>query len=126
MIYTFGSIDVLGINSQNIPVNVSIREYSFDEYVDTFGFSPFDDIDDDTDFEDIKNSDIVYALTACNFMPRKEIVINAYHFMSTSKQELIDLVQTNIKPLYEAALNNIVNTSQNYFWENNLIKKEIL
>jgi hypothetical protein len=50
-------------------------------------------------------------------MPRKEIVISAYHFMSTSKQELIDLVQTNIKPLYEAALNNIINTSQNYYWE---------
>ena len=93
MIYTFGSIDILGINSQNIPVNVSIREYSFTEYVDTFGFSPFDDIDIDAEIEDINDSDIVYVLTACNFMPRKEIVISAYHFMSTTKQELIDLVQ---------------------------------
>ena len=117
MIYTFGSIDILGINSQNIPVNVSIREYSFTEYVDTFGFSPFVEIDIDAEIEDINDADIVYVLTACNFMPRKEIVIRAYHFMSTTKQELIDLVQTNIKPLYEAALNNIVNTSQNYYWE---------
>ena len=42
---------------------------------------------------------------------------SAYMFMSTNKQELVNIVQKQIVPLYEAALTNLKNNSTNYFWE---------
>lgn len=60
--------------------------------------------------KNIKNDDIVYVLTAGNYTPRRETMsCSAYMFMSTNKQELVNIVQKQIVPLYEAAFTNLKN-----------------
>ena len=121
-VYSFGEIDASRINDMNVPMNISIEEYTFSSFAENFECFPFDDYDGDPDesIEDIKNEDIVYVLTAGNYTPRGERMSSgAYVFMSTDKQELVNIVQLHIVPLYEAALTNLKNNSTNYYWEVN-------
>lgn len=121
-VYCFGDLDVSKINDMNVPMNIFIEPHTFSSFTEHFEYSPFDDFDGDSDeeIEDIKNDDTVYVLTACNYTPRRENVISgAYAFMSTDKQELINIVQKHIVPLYEIALLNLKADSTNYYWQRN-------
>ena len=122
-VYSFGKLDVSSIDDMNVPMNIFITEQNFGSFTEDYQYSPFDDHDDpDETIENIKNDDIVYVLTAGNYTPRRETMsCSAYMFMSTNKQELVNIVQKQIVPLYEAALTNLKNNSTNYFWE---IKQE--
>lgn len=118
-VFSFGNLDVSSINDMNVPMNIFITEQNFGSFTEDYQYSPFDDPDDpDETIENIKNDDIVYVLTAGNYTPRRETMsCSAYRFMSTDKQELVNIVQKHIVPLYEVALTNLKNNSTNYFWE---------
>ena len=105
-VYSFGELDVSSINDMNVPMNIFITEQTFGSFTEDYQYSPYDDCDAEESNENILNDDIVYVLTAGN-----------YTFMSTDKQELVNIVQKHIVPLYEAALTNLKNNSTNYFWE---------
>ena len=122
-VFSFGESDVNEINDMNVPMNIFITEHSFRSFTEEFPYFPFDDyFEADESNKNIKNDDIVYVLTAGNYTPRRETMsCSAYMFMSTNKQELVNIVQKQIVPLYEAALTNLKNNSTNYFWE---IKQE--
>ena len=118
-VFSFGESDISEINDMNVPMNIFITEHSFRSFTEEFPYFPFDDyFEADESNENIKNDDIVYVLTAGNYTPRRETMsCSAYMFMSTNKQELVNIVQKQIVPLYEAALTNLKNNSTNYFWE---------
>ena len=120
-VYSFGELDVTSINDMNVPMNIFISEHTFSSFTEEFQYFPFDDLDDpDESIEDIKNDDIVYVLTSGNYTPRRENMAGSvYAFMSTDKQELVNIVQKHVVPLYEAALTNLKNNSTNYYWEVN-------
>lgn len=117
-VYSFGELDVSSINDMNVPMNIFITEQTFGSFTEDYQYSPYDDCDAEESNENILNDDIVYVLTAGNYTPRKEHMSGSvYRFMSTDKQELVNIVQKYIVPLYEAALTNLKNNSTNYFWE---------
>ena len=79
----------------NVPVNVSIFQNQEDE--------------------EIKYN---WLMTADNYMPRRGRVSDcAYKVGANTEQELVELVQKHIVPLYEAALHNLKTTGGNYYWE---------
>ena len=118
LVYSFGELDVSSINDMNVPMNIFITEQTFGSFTEDYQYSPYDDCDAEESNENILNDDIVYVLTAGNYTPRKEHMSGSvYRFMSTDKQELVNIVQKHIVPLYEAALTNLKNNSTNYFWE---------
>ncbi len=122
-VYSFGELDVSSINDMNVPMNIFITEQTFGSFTEDYQYSPYDDRDAEESNENILNDDIVYVLTAGNYTPRKEHMSGSvYRFMSTDKQELVNIVQKYIVPLYEAALTNLKNNSTNYYWE---IKQEL-
>lgn len=117
-VYSFGEIDASGINDMNVPMNIFITEHTFSAFTEEFHDFSFDYDDPDEIIEDIKNEDMVYVLTAGNYTPRRESMSGSvYAFMSTDRQELVNIVQKCIVPLYDAALTNLKNNSTNYYWE---------
>ena len=54
---------------------------------------------------------------ARNFMPRKEYCGSSWSLEADTKEELIEFVNQRVVPLYEAALNNLKQLGQNYYWE---------
>ena len=101
-VFSFGECDVNEINDMNVPMNIFITEQSFRSFTEEFPYFPFDDyFAADESNENIKNDDIVYVLTAGNYTPRRENMAGSvYAFMSTDKQELVNIVQKHVVPLY--------------------------
>ena len=59
-----------------------------------------------------------WRFSASNFMPRRESVVQSqYNVEADTKEEIIELVNKHVVPLYEAALNNLKLLGQNYYWE---------
>lgn len=55
--------------------------------------------------------------TAINFMPRKERCGSMYEVEADTRQEIVDMVNRYVLPLYEAAYLNIKRLHENYYWE---------
>lgn len=55
---------------------------------------------------------------ASNFMPRKEYCHSgAYRLEADTKEEIVEAVRKHVVPLYEAALKNLKETGENYYWK---------
>lgn len=58
-----------------------------------------------------------WILSACNYMPRKGRVAEcAYQVEADTREDLEMVIDTFIVPLYEAALNNLKNKRELYYW----------
>ncbi len=53
--------------------------------------------------------------TASNFMPRKEIIGSGYRLVADTKEEILELVNKHVVPLYAIALSEI-QTGTLYYW----------
>ncbi len=84
MIESFGECDVDTMDDANIPVDIWFK-------------SP------DCEFNDHKDK---WTLTAGNYMPRKgRVSEDAYCFVADTQEELSELVEEHIIPLYLIAIN---------------------
>jgi len=102
-----GSICITDADDANIPVNCFLEE-----------------IEDDSEFNDPTRSEFNpkylgwFKWTADNFMPRKSHVnIAAYIVMAPEKDIILKLVKKHVVPLYEAALGNLRDLGDNYYWK---------
>ena len=93
MIIQTGSMKIEHANDANIPVVIFLSE------PETEGYN--------------------WSWDALNFMPRKERLGGSYSIQATSKQEILDLVNRYVTPLYEIAANNLKTTGENYYWSMN-------
>jgi hypothetical protein len=58
-----------------------------------------------------------WVWTADNFMPRKSHVSSgAYRLVADTKEEILELIQKHVVPLYEIALAKI-KTGELYYWD---------
>lgn len=93
MIKSIGDMGLEEANHANVPVNISIYEP--------------------------EESETAWELHAGNYMPRKNWIADGqYHYIADSREELMNLVQQYIVPLYERALNRLKNVGDLYYWEN--------
>ena len=94
--FDFGEIAIKDCDGSNIPVNCFICEPEEDEYWTWF---------------------------ADNFMPRKNHSSEGmYKIKATTKAELLKAVNKYVVPLYWTAVNNLIKSSKNYYWENSEAK----
>lgn len=102
-----GTDDITTIDDANIPVNIFITKVEIGD----------ESIPNDLDFVP------THRLTASNFMPRKQLVIDCVHeIWADNISELQELVKKCVLPLYEIAvekLKNIGNGTDDtlYYWE---------
>jgi hypothetical protein len=54
---------------------------------------------------------------AVNFMPRKERCGSGWRLEADTKEEILEAVRRHVVPLYEAALANLKERGENYYWE---------
>lgn len=54
---------------------------------------------------------------ATNFMPRKERLGGTYRLEADTKDEIMEALRKHVIPLYEAALINMQEHGENYYWE---------
>ena len=88
-----GIIEITGANDMNVPVN-------------SFLLDPRD------------SDSGRWVWLADNFMPRKgRVTGEAYKVTADDRETLIELVRLHVVPLYQAALNNLQEDGQNYYWE---------
>jgi len=59
----------------------------------------------------------LWSWSAINFMPRKECLGSRYHLEADTKEEIIELINKYVVPLYKAALTNLKTSGENYYWE---------
>ena len=59
----------------------------------------------------------LWSWSAINFMPRKERLGSRYYLEADTKEEIIELVNKYVIPLYEAAMTNLKTSGDNYYWE---------
>lgn len=52
-----------------------------------------------------------------NFMPRRRLIGGSYDLEADSKDEILEAVRKHVVPLYEAALKNLRETGENYYWK---------
>lgn len=89
MLEDTGECSIADIDEMNIPINCFISE-----------------------------AGIGWVFTANNFMPRKNRATEgAYEITAKTREELVQMVNEKIVPLYEAALSNLKQFGQNYYWE---------
>jgi hypothetical protein len=50
-------------------------------------------------------------------MPRKERCGGMFRLEADTKEEIIEKVRKHVVPLYEAALDNLKERGENYYWE---------
>ena len=78
-----------GANGANVPVNVSIEQIE----------------------------ETTWELAADNYQPRRcSIVIGCYVYRAETKEELLELVQKYIIPLYRVALEKLGKEGELYYW----------
>lgn len=58
-----------------------------------------------------------WTWTATNFMPRRECCAKGWHLEADTKEEIILLVRERVLPLYEAAVANLKESGENYYFE---------
>jgi hypothetical protein len=64
----------------------------------------------------LSNEDGNWVWTASNFMPRKGYVSeDGYKLLASTKEEILDLINKHVTPLYERALAKI-KTGELYYW----------
>ena len=61
--------------------------------------------------------------TASNYMPRKEIIGEGYKLIADTKEEIIELINKHVAPLYQIALDEI-KTGKLYYWKHSAQTKE--
>lgn len=99
MITDEGELGTGAINEMNVPINCFIRAPTAEE--------PY------------------WVWTAMNYMPRKEYCSKAeYRLEADTREELVDWVNKNVVPLYEAALFNLKNSGENYYWKKGEVSEE--
>ena len=54
---------------------------------------------------------------ARNFMPRREFCGGSWRLEADTKEEILEAVRKHVVPLYEAALANLKERGENYYWE---------
>lgn len=59
----------------------------------------------------------LWTWSAINFMPRKERCGGSYRLEADTKEEIMDVVRRKVLPLYEAAVTNLRERGENYYWE---------
>ncbi len=59
----------------------------------------------------------LWTWTATNFMPRKSLCSGTYRLEADTKEEIMEVVQRYVTPLYEIAANNMKTKGKNYYWE---------
>lgn len=45
------------------------------------------------------------------------VPVNSFLIQADTKEEIMELVQKHVVPLYEVALNNLKTVGANYYWE---------
>lgn len=101
----FGECEFANADDMNIPVGIFLLEIE----------------DDDREGRYFQASH-KWVLDAGNYMPRKDsITANAYRATAPTREALVVLVQTRIKPLYDIAtkqINSMIEGSNDslYFW----------
>ena len=89
MIKSIGDINIEHCDDANVPVNCSI----------------------------FQEDDGKWTLHADNFMPRKSRVAESmYREVADTKEELVEVVNKHVVPLYEAALKKLKETGGCYYW----------
>lgn len=58
-----------------------------------------------------------WAWGAENFMPLRGVIGGLYALEADSKDEILEAVRKHVAPLYEAALRNLMETGENYYWK---------
>lgn len=92
MIKDIGGMGFEEANDANIPVCIFISEPS--------------------------ESETAWELTANNYMPRKNWISEGeYKYQADSRQELYDLVQKFVVPLYRTALEQLTKNGELYYWQ---------
>jgi hypothetical protein len=90
-----GSIQITDCNDANIPVSCFLIEPNENE---------------DEDYQG------KWKWTADNYMPRKGISVDQYQLFADTKEEILELINKHVVPLYQIALNEI-KTGTLYYWE---------
>lgn len=86
-----------------------------------FGIDDFDDANIPVDIRLEKLGD-KYVLTASNYMPRKDAICEGVlGISSNNKQELMDIVKDKFLPIYEKAVQALIDISEGkredlYYW----------
>lgn len=92
MIKSIGDMGLEEADDANVPVNISISEPS--------------------------ESETSWELVAGNYMPRKNWIADGqYRYLADSREELMQLVQKYVVPLYECALSRLKAVGELYYWK---------
>lgn len=91
MLEDIGDLSLEDMDESNIPVNCWLME------PDDFGGK--------------------WTWEAENFMPRMGRIGGGYALEADSKDEILEAVRKHVVPLYEAALQSIRETGENYYWK---------
>jgi len=117
-IYSLGELNENHIDEMNIPMNIFLTSHTFETFYKNHPNFCLEDLEESD--PSLSFDDTVYVISAGNYTPRREHMSpDAYEFMSSDKQELINMVNTRIVPLYEIAVSNLKLYGYNYYWEPN-------